>query len=183
MILAVHSDASYHSAPKARSRAGGHFFMTSDETNPANNGAVLTIAQIIKRIMTSAAEAELGALFINAREAIYIRRVLEELGHPQPRTPIQTDNSTAEGLINGKVLPRRLKSMDKDLYWLRDQEAMENIRVFWRPGPSNNADYHTKNHPGVHHEAKRADFLTPMHRVESLRERLAKRVQGEILPQ
>ena len=78
--------------------------MTSNETNPANNGAVLTIAQIIKRVMTSAAEAELGALFINAREAIYIRRVLEELGHPQPRTPIQTDNSTAEGLINGKVL-------------------------------------------------------------------------------
>ena len=73
--------------------------------------------------------------------------------------------------------------MDKDLYWLRDQEAMENIRVFWRPGPANNADYHTKNHPGVHHEAKRTDFLTPINRVESLCERLARRVKGEILPQ
>jgi hypothetical protein len=30
MALAVHSDASYLSKPKARSRAGGHFFLSSD---------------------------------------------------------------------------------------------------------------------------------------------------------
>jgi len=62
--------------------------------------------------MTSAAEAELGTLYINAREAIYIRNILEAMGHPQPRTPVQTDNSTAEGVVNNKILPKQTKAMD-----------------------------------------------------------------------
>ena len=57
MVLAAHSDASYLIEPKARSRAGGHFFMSNNTTFPPNNGAVLNIAQIIKNVMTSAAEA------------------------------------------------------------------------------------------------------------------------------
>eukprot|EP00804_Cyclotella_cryptica_P027931 CCRYP_003827-RA/>CCRYP_003827-RA protein AED:0.22 eAED:0.22 QI:0/0/0/1/1/1/3/0/649 len=59
MILAVHSDASYLSETKARSRAGGHFFLTENDEVPRNNGAILTLAQIIKSVMSSAAEAEL----------------------------------------------------------------------------------------------------------------------------
>ena len=47
-----------------------------------NNGAVLNISQIIKAVMSSAEEAELGALFINAKMAVSIRQTLEELGHP-----------------------------------------------------------------------------------------------------
>ena len=67
MKLAAHSDASYLSEPKARSRAGGHFFLSSDATVPKNNGAILNIAHIIKHVTTSATEAELAALYITAR--------------------------------------------------------------------------------------------------------------------
>ena len=81
MKLAVHSNASYLSEPKARSRAGGHFFLSSDYEVPHNNGAVLNIAHIIKHVMTSATEAELAALYIMVREAIYIQTVLEGMGH------------------------------------------------------------------------------------------------------
>ena len=112
MILAAHSDASYLSEPKARSRAGGHFFLSSDSTVPHNNGAVLNLAHIIKHVMTSATEAELGALYIMAREAVYIRIILDEMGHTQPPTPLQTDNSMAEAVVNGKVQPKRTKAMD-----------------------------------------------------------------------
>jgi hypothetical protein len=70
MILAVHSDASYLSETKACSRAGGHCFLSENDDVPRNNGAILTIAQIIKAVMSSAAEAELGALYINAKEII-----------------------------------------------------------------------------------------------------------------
>eukprot|EP00804_Cyclotella_cryptica_P023928 CCRYP_010044-RA/>CCRYP_010044-RA protein AED:0.06 eAED:0.07 QI:0/0/0/1/1/1/3/0/1072 len=59
MILAAHSDASYLSESNARSRAGGHFFLSENDHYPNNNGAVLTISQIIKVVMSSAAEAEL----------------------------------------------------------------------------------------------------------------------------
>ncbi len=62
--------------------------------------------------MLSAAEAELGALYINAKEAAYIQQILSKMGHPQPTTPIQTDNLTVEGVINNKIQPKRTKAMD-----------------------------------------------------------------------
>jgi hypothetical protein len=52
----------------------------------------------MREVVSSAAEAELAALFHNGKEACPIRISLEELGHPQPPTPIQTDNSTAAGM-------------------------------------------------------------------------------------
>jgi hypothetical protein len=70
MVLVIHSNASYLSKPKARSQASSHFFMSSNTADPANNGAILNIAQLIKTVMSLAAEAELGALYINARKAV-----------------------------------------------------------------------------------------------------------------
>ena len=130
MILAVHSDAGYLNEPNARSRAGGYFYLSSDDTFPPNNGAILNVAQIIKHVISSAAEAELGALFINAKEAKfkYIRRILQEMGHEQPPTPIQMDNSTAEGVINNKIQPKRTKAMDMRFYWLR---CGQNLADYW----------------------------------------------------
>jgi len=49
--------------------------------------------------MSLAAEAELGALFINAKEAVYLRQILMEMGHPQPKTP------TAETYQSGHAIP------------------------------------------------------------------------------
>jgi hypothetical protein len=72
MKLAIHSNASYLSEPKSQSRAGGHIFMAGMEEIPINNGAVLNILQIIKAVMSSAAEAKLGTLFINAKMVVSI---------------------------------------------------------------------------------------------------------------
>ena len=119
MVLAVHSNASYLSEPKACSRAGGHMFMSSNDEIPQNNGAILNILQIIRAVMSSAAEAELGALFINAKTAVSMRHTLVELGHPQPRTPIQTDNKTANDLLTNQIMPKALKAMDMRFHWLR----------------------------------------------------------------
>jgi hypothetical protein len=87
MVLAVHSDASYLSEAKARSQARGHLFMAGQEEIPTNNGAVLNISQIIRAVTSSAAEAKFGALFINAKTAVSMRRTLDELGHPQCEHP------------------------------------------------------------------------------------------------
>ena len=118
MILAVHSDASYLSEPKAQSRAGGHFFLSNDPNIPPNNGAVLNIAHIIRHVMSLATEAELSGIYIMAREAIYIRIILEEMGHKQPPTPVQTDNAMAEAVTSGKVQPKQTKAMDMGFHWL-----------------------------------------------------------------
>ena len=72
--------------------------------------------------MSSASEAELGALFLNAKEAVYLCQILMEMGHPQPQTPIQTDNTT-DGVINNKIQPKRTMVMDMHFHWLREHEA------------------------------------------------------------
>jgi len=66
MILAVHSNVSYLSKSEARSRVGGHFFCSSEVEDPPNNGAVLNIFKILKALMSSEEEAELGVLYVNA---------------------------------------------------------------------------------------------------------------------
>ena len=83
---------------------------------------MLNIAPIIKHVMSSATEAELPALYIMAREAVYIRIILEEMGYKQPPTPFQTDNSMADTVCNGKIQPKRTKAMDMWFHWLRDKE-------------------------------------------------------------
>ena len=116
----VHSDASYLSDTKARSRARGHFFLSNDSTIPPNNGAILNIAHIIRHVMSSATKAKLAALYIMAGEAVYIQIILEEMGHAQLPTSLQTENAMAEAITNGKVQPKRTKAMDIRLHWLYD---------------------------------------------------------------
>jgi uncharacterized protein (DUF305 family) len=79
---------------------------------PHFNGAVLSIAQIIKFVMASAAESELDALFITAREMIPHHQTLIDMGWPQLKSPIQTENSTAAGVVNNTIIPCRSKMMD-----------------------------------------------------------------------
>ena len=116
--MAVHSNASYLSKPKARSRAGGYFFLSNNAAIPQNNGAVLNTAHIIKHVMASATKAELTGLYIMAREAVYIIIILQELGHAQPPTPLQTDNAMANKIVDGKITPKRTKAMDMRFHWL-----------------------------------------------------------------
>ena len=174
MVLAAHSDASYLIEPKARSRAGGHFFMSNNTTFPPNNGAVLNIAQIIKNVMTSAAEAEMGALYINAREAVHMRITLEEMGHPQPPTPMQTDNTTALGVITNNIRKKQSKAWDMRMYWLRERQVQKQFRFYWRAGPTNNADYETKHHAPSHHQNVRPEILTPVEILNAYRKRVGK---------
>jgi hypothetical protein len=60
--------------------------------------------------MSSAVEAEIGAVFINAKEVDVLRTTLEELGHKQPPTPMDTDNTTATKYRNGTVKQKRTKA-------------------------------------------------------------------------
>ena len=111
-----------------------------------NNGVVLTISQIIKAFMSSAVEAELGALLINTREALNTRKILKEMVHKQDQTPMQIDNSMVEGVINKNIQPKRTKSMDMRFHWLQDKESQEQFNFFWRPVTINRGDKWTKQH-------------------------------------
>ena len=157
MVLAAHIDAEFLNESRARSRAGPHTFLSENEPKPKLNGPILTIAQIIKIVMASAAEAEMAVLFITAKKMIPLRNTLIEMVLPQPQTLIQTDNSTAVGFTNKTIFNKATKSSDMTLWWLRDREPQEQIRYYWAPGSENEGDYSTKHHPPVYHEAKRAN--------------------------
>jgi hypothetical protein len=166
MTLHIHSDASYLSAPKARSRVGGHFFLSAASPNPLkppvntpDNGPVHTECKTIRNVLASAAEAELAGLFHNGQMAIALRHALLELGHPQPPTPIQTDNSTACGIVTSSIRQRKSKSMDMRFYWVQDRVNQGHFIVYWAPGKNNKGDYFTKHFPPSHHIHMRPVYL------------------------
>ena len=159
MILHIHSDASYLSEKKARSRAAGHFYLASNGTRSANNGPIHTLCSIMRNVMASAVEPEIGSVFHSAQDAIPLRNALEDLGHPQPPTPIQTDNSTAAGFLNDNIKQKRTKTIDMRFYWVKDRNLQNQFRILWAPGSKNLADYFSKHHPASHHRRMRKQFL------------------------
>jgi hypothetical protein len=168
MILHVTSDASYLSASESRSRVGGYFFMsndigpdppTPDDPAPPFNGPVLINSLILQAVMSSAAEAELGAIFYNAKDACALRNTLHDMGHPQPATPIQVDNACAVGLANDTVKQKRSKAIDMRFYWVKDRVKAKQFLVYWKRGADNDADYFTKHHPPATHRIKRSRYL------------------------
>ena len=56
MVLAAHSNTEYLNIIKARSRAGAHIMLSEDVLVPDYNSPILTIAQIIRNVMSSATE-------------------------------------------------------------------------------------------------------------------------------
>ena len=103
-------------------------------------------------MMPSAMEAEIAGHYIVVCKAVYIRIVLEELGHNQPPTPLQTDNTMAEAVTNSKLQPKCTKAMDMRFHWLQDRECQKQFRIYWRLGKLNYADYWTKHHQMKHHQ-------------------------------
>ena len=159
MILKLHSDSSYLNAVGARSRQGGHLYLGNKSEPDILNGAVLNLAAIMKMVLSSAAEAEFGALFHNTKEATPLRTTLEELGHPQPPTPVLVDNSTAAGLANDTVTQRQSRAIDMHFYWVRDRVNQQQYHVYWAPAHHNLADYFTKHHTPSHHRKMRKYFV------------------------
>jgi hypothetical protein len=108
MILHIHSDASYLSVSNARGRLGGLFFLGNKAPEQDTlNGSILNVASVIKNVVASAAESEVGACFHNAQSGAPLRATLTELGHTQPPTPMQTYSSTTFGILNKTTKQKR----------------------------------------------------------------------------
>ena len=73
--------------------------------------------------MGSAAEAEIGTAYINGQETVPIHTLLREIGHTQPATPIQVDNSIADGFANNTIKQKRSKAINMCFYWIRDHTS------------------------------------------------------------
>jgi len=103
--------------------------------------------------MASAAKSELAALFVMAKEMISHRQTLISMGWPQPKSPIQTDNSTTLGVTNKMIVPRQAKMTDMRFWWLRCHASQHQFHYYWDTSSKHWADYYTKHHPDTYHEA------------------------------
>ena len=96
--------------------------------------------------MGSAAESKIGAAYINGQEAVPIHTLIRKLGHPQPATPIQVDNSTPDGFANDTIKQKRSKAIDMRFYWIRERTSQGPFLIYWKPSITNLGKYHTKHH-------------------------------------
>ena len=151
MELIVQTDASYNSRKQARSVAGFlmYFGDAKNALQPTDkptleNGAIMSGSVVMDVIVASAGEAEYGAGFIAAQHAVNVRIIAEELGHPQPPTPILCDNSFARNLAMDSCKQRRSKAIDMRFHWLRDRIRQNQFVMVPVAGKDILADIFTK---------------------------------------
>ena len=87
------------------------------------------------------------------------------MGHPQPPTPMQAENTTAVGFANSTIKQKRSKEIDMRFYWIQDKTNQGPFVIYWQPGNQNLGYYHTKHHSPPHHQLMRLVYL---HDTESL---------------
>ena len=93
--------------------------------------------------------------------------ILEEMGHPQPPTPIQTDNTTACDFANDKLKQNLTCTIDMRFYWVRDRVKQGHFTIYWKPGSMDLVDYYTKHHPTSHHRRIQPYYVHPNNNIIS----------------
>ena len=121
MILQFEADSAYLVLPKARSRAAAWYILGNDPTTiskPMQNAPLHVLCNTHKNVVSSAAEAETGGIFLAAQKACPMRVALVELSHPQPPqgTPVFNDNSTATGILNSSMRQKLSKAFGMRFY-------------------------------------------------------------------
>lgn len=81
-------------------------------------------------MVSSAAEAETNGVFHNAQVGVSIRHILEGMLHPQPSTPVQTDNSTTSGFVHNNIQMKRSKTWDMNLHFLRNRGIRQPFNIY-----------------------------------------------------
>jgi hypothetical protein len=167
MHLHIHSDASYLSVSKARSHAGGIFFLSDKPGNqppdPTSTPPPINGAVHIQALLHHETHPILPHRSQKRSSLIQCNIALTEMGHPQAATPLQTDNQCASGIVNDTVKQCRSKAMDMHFYWVKDRIAQGEYNVHWRKGTNNLADYFTKHHSPAHHHLMRSCYLLELY--------------------
>ena len=81
-------------------------------------------------VIGSASEAKIGSTSINDQYSVPLRTFLAKMGHPQPPTKIQLDNTTMEALSKGNLKGKWSTAIDMCLYWHQDRETQVQFNIF-----------------------------------------------------
>ena len=78
---------------------------------------------------------------------------LIEVGWPQLPSPVQTNNTTAAGVVNNTVVRNKMKTMVARFHCLCYRERQIQLRFYLNTGSRNWVYYRTKHHRPAYHEA------------------------------
>ena len=110
-----------------------------EQTNPAQRPDPLALRDFKVRLIIRRGGGT-WRTFLTTKQARIFRLALEELGHPQPPTPINCDNETAVGICNGTVKRQRLRLMEMRYFWVGDQVKNGVVNIQYAPGAKNMGD-------------------------------------------
>ena len=155
---------------KARSLSAAYFYSSTYDGAllPPNheskllarpNGAVHVLSTVMRQVLSSATEEEVGATFYGCQDTVPLRNTLANLGHVQGATLIMTDNECCEGILDNTAKQIRSKAMDMRFYWVKCRITQGQFKLLWRSGQENLADYFTKLHAKVNHKITRPLYV------------------------
>jgi hypothetical protein len=100
------------------------------------------------------AEAEYAAAFGGGQMMTELSLTLTNLGHLQQSPSLLfVDNECEIGLATSSVRPKKSKSIDMRLDWLKERVSQKFLRLVFLPGLINPADFFTKILPVYRHIA------------------------------
>jgi hypothetical protein len=98
-----------------------------------------------QRIVTcSTAEAEYVSLAHCARELLFLRQFLKEIGYPQGTTTIHEDNQACIAIAENPAHHARTKHIDVRYHFIRERIELEELKILYTMSKENWADMFTK---------------------------------------
>jgi hypothetical protein len=110
-----------------------------------HNAPLHGFCQRIPVMVASVAEVEYAAAFGGGQVLVELTLTLTNLGHPQQSPPLLfVDNECVIGLATSSVRPKKSKSIDMRLDWLKERASQQFFRLVFIPGLINPADFFAK---------------------------------------
>lgn len=137
--LKVFADSDYAGCPATRRSTSGYIAQVG-------GGSVSWRSRKQASVSTSSTEAEYRAAYEATQETIWIRRVLSDLGCPQPQsTPLLCDNQSSLALQKNPLFKDRSKHFSVHLHWIREKVDDGTILPTYIPTKEMLADICTKS--------------------------------------
>jgi hypothetical protein len=135
--LLAYTDSDWAADTISRRSVTGYFFKLAD-------GIISWRSHAQKTVALSSTEAEYMAISDCARQAIWIRTLLTELGITLKATPVY-DNQGSIFIASNPVQESRLKHIDIRYHYIQECVQNKQVDLLFIPGTENPADMFTKN--------------------------------------
>ena len=137
-VLSAWCDSDWAGDPDSRRSTTGCVFSLG-------TGAISWSSKRQPTVALSSTEAEYRAACYAACEAIWLRRLLSELGFPQTgSTLVRCDNQSCIALAKNPVFHARTKHIEIQYHYVRERVLAGDLRLEYCPTAENAADIFTK---------------------------------------